>query len=82
MDIPYFIENSNIFIFSEFMESVIKFSYIFNNLSLALKLQVIKVLSKSDMTIVWIDIWDAQSGYKAKNLINRSFNVRSYIATI
>jgi len=34
------------------------------------------------MVIVWIDIWDAQSGVKAKSLINRCFNVRRYIATV
>ena len=34
------------------------------------------------MTIIWIDIWDAQSRFNAKNLINKSFNIRSYIATI
>ena len=34
------------------------------------------------MAIVWIDIWDAQSGAKAKGLINRCFNVGKYIATV
>ena len=34
------------------------------------------------MAIIWIDIWDAQSVFKAKNLINKSFNVRNHIATI
>jgi len=82
ISIPYFIENSNISISSDFVESVIKSNHIFNNLSLASKLQVIKALPKSNIAIVWIDIWDAQSGYKAKNIINRSFNIGSFIATI
>ena len=34
------------------------------------------------MSIVWIDIWDHQSGSKAKYLINRCFNIGRYIATI
>ena len=34
------------------------------------------------MAIVWIDIWDVQSGQNAKILINRCFNVGNYIATI
>ena len=34
------------------------------------------------MAIVWIDIWDVQSGNNAKVLINRYFNMDSYIATI
>ena len=34
------------------------------------------------MSIVWIDIWDVQSGSNVKMLINRCFNVRWYIMTI
>ena len=34
------------------------------------------------MTIIWLDIWDVQSGSKAKGLINRYFNIGSYIVTI
>ncbi len=37
---------------------------------------------KSDMAVIWVDIWDAQSSMKAKDLINRYFNIGSYIATI
>ena len=46
------------------------------------KPRVIKVLSKLDMSIIWIDIWDVQSGSKAKGLINQYFNVGKYITTI
>ena len=34
------------------------------------------------MAIIWLDIWSVQSSNNAKELINRCFNVRSYIATI
>ena len=78
--IPYFIEN--ILITSDFVTSIIKVNHIFNNLLLVLKLQVIKILPKSDIAIMWLNIWNAQSSYKAKNLINRCFNVESYIVTI
>ena len=40
--------------------------YIFNSITLVSKPRVIKALSKSDMTVVWADIWDAQSSTKAK----------------
>jgi len=40
--------------------------YIFNGITLVSKPRVIKALSKSDMTVVWVDIWDAQSSTKAK----------------
>ena len=47
-----------------------------------LRPRVIKVLPKSDISIMWIDIQDVQSSTKAKGLINRCFNIGSYIATI
>jgi len=34
------------------------------------------------MAIIWLDIWDVQSNSKAKGLVNRYFNVGSYIAII
>ena len=43
---------------------------------------VIKVSLKSDMAIVWLDIWNIQSGSKAKELINHCFNIGNHIATI
>ena len=43
---------------------------------------VIKVSLKSDIAIVWLDIWDIQSENKAKRLINYYFNIENYIATI
>ena len=64
------------------IELILKQNHIFNNISLASKPRVIKVSLKSDMLIVWIDIWDVQSGSNAKMLINRCFNVGSYITTI
>jgi len=64
------------------MEKIIKENHIFNNMILTLRPGVIKVSLKSDMLIVWIDTWDAQSGAKAKSLINQCFNIGSYITTI
>ena len=61
---------------------ILKQNHIFDNISLASKPRVIKVSPKSDMTIVWLDIWDAQSSVNAKMLINRCFNVGNYITTI
>ena len=52
------------------VETIIKQNQIFNNITLTSKLQVIKVLPKSNMSIIWIDIWDVQSGSRAKSLIN------------
>ena len=64
------------------VENIIKQNQIFDNVVLTSKPQVIKVSLKSDISIIWIDIWDIQSRSKAKSLINQCFNVRRYITTI
>ena len=61
---------------------ILKQNHIFNNISLVSKPRVIKVSPKSNMSIIWLDIWDIQSSSNAKMLINRCFNVRNYIVTI
>jgi len=64
------------------VEKIIKDNHIFNNITLVSKPCIIKVSLKSDIAIVWIDIWDVQSKNNTKVLINRCFNMGSYIATI
>ena len=81
--IPYFPhDNSQEHLSSGDIENIIKQNQIFDNVVLISKPQVIKVSPRSDMSIIWIDIWDIQSGSKAKSLINQYFNVGRYIATI
>jgi len=80
--IPYLSEKTNSCITSDEVDNILKNTYIFNDVVLALKPRVIKISPKSNMAIVWINIWDAQSGIKVKSLINRRFNVGSFIATI
>jgi len=66
-------------------ENVIEFMKhidLFKDISLATKSQIIKASSKSDMAIIWFDIWDTQNGSKAKLLINYSFNLGRHIATV
>ena len=55
---------------------------LFENISLATKSCIIKASPKSDMAIIWFDIWDIQNGSKAKLLINHSFNLGRHIAMI
>ena len=74
--------NSQEQLMSNDIETILKQNQIFDNISLASKPRVIKVSPKSDMSIIWIDIWNVQSDKNAKMLINRYFNVRKYIATI
>ena len=83
IDIPYYSHsNTQECLTSSNIETILKQNQIFNNISLASKPWVIKVSPKSDMSIVWIDIWDVQSRTNAKILINRCFNIEKYIATI
>ena len=43
---------------------------------------IIKPLIKSDIAIIWVNIWNSQNDMKAKCLINRCFNISYHIATI
>jgi len=82
MGIPYFVDKSNTCISSEDIEYILKNNYIFNDIVLVSKPRIIKVSPKSDMAIVWINIWDTQNSNNAKKIINRHFNVGSVIAIV
>ena len=55
ISISYFVNKLNMCISSKDIEHILKNNYIFNNI-VASKMRIIKVLFKSDMAIVWIDI--------------------------
>ena len=82
LGIPYLIEGTNMPINSSVMELIIKSIHVFDNIKITLKPQVVKVSLKSDMAIVWTNIWNSQSSSVAKPLINYCFNISSFIATI
>jgi len=82
LDIPYFIDNINLSVISNIIQRVIKTTHIFDNTVLAFYFCIIKASLKSNMVIVWVDIWDFQNHTKAKLLINRYFNIEYYITTI
>jgi len=56
LGIPYLIEDTNISISSDIIEKILQSTYIFNDVVLTLKPKVIKVSSKLDMAVIWIDI--------------------------
>ena len=82
ISIPYLSKVTNTCIISEDTENFLKNTHIFNNIVLASKSRIIKVSSKSDMAIIWIDIQNAQSSSKAKSLMNWKFNIGRFIATV
>jgi len=81
LGIPY-LTNNNTPITRNQIEEVIKRVHLFNDVTLASSPRIIKASPKSDMAVIWIDIWDSQNGAIGKNLINRCFNIGKHIATI
>jgi len=67
---------------SEDINDFMSHTKIFENIFLAAKPKIIKASPKSNMAIIWFDIWDSQSGSSTKLLINHFFNFGRYIATI
>ena len=54
--IPYLLKNTNMPITVDMIKMIIKNNHIFNNITVALRPRVIKVFSKSDMAIIWLNI--------------------------
>jgi len=79
--IPYIQPNSNK-LTGDNITTAMKHLELFEHANLAAKPRVIKASPKSDMAIIWFDIWDSQNGSKAKLLINHFFNFGRHIATI
>ena len=52
LGIPYFREDMNTSIDASYMENIIKMTHVFDNVQIASKPRVVKVLSKSDIVIV------------------------------
>ena len=82
LGISYFLKNSNIPILANLVKRIIKSNHIFNNIVIVSRPRVTKISSKLDIAIIWLNIWDIQSGSKAKGLINWCFNIGSHITTI
>ena len=82
ISISYLQENTNTSIILSVVKDIIKRNHIFNNVVLVSRPHIIKVSLRLDMAIIWVDIWNGQSGSKTKELINRCFNIGSYITTV
>jgi len=68
--ILYISEKTNNQISLDDIKNVLKNNHLFNDIVLASKLHIIKVSPKSNMTIIWIDIWDMQNRTNAKKVIS------------
>jgi len=58
LGIPYLLKGTNTPINSSVVKTIIKLTHIFNEIKVASKPHVVKVSSKSDIAIIWIDIWN------------------------
>ena len=63
LGILYFVEGTNTSITSDSIKVIIKANYIFNNLSLTAKSRIVKTSPRSNMTVIWIDVWNTKSCY-------------------
>jgi len=58
LDILYFVDDTNLSITTDIIERVIQISYLFDNIILASCSHIIKESLKSNIVIVWVDIWN------------------------
>jgi len=59
LGILYFVNNTNLLITLDIIKTVVKSTHIFNNIVLTSYPWVIKAFQKSDIMVVWINIWNS-----------------------
>jgi len=57
-------------------------SPLFEGVTLVSMPHIMKASPSSDMSVIWIDIWDSQKRSKDKMLINHLFNFECHTATV
>ena len=68
--IPYYLNGkSQEHLNSSDVEATLKQNQIFDNIKLVSRPRIIKVSPKSDMSIIWIDIWDIQAASILANIL-------------
>ena len=82
LGVPYWDSKSSLPITPTQVKAALSNSPLFEGVSLASMPRIMKTSPSSDMSVIWIDIWDSQKGSKGKTLINRSFNFGHLTATV
>ena len=82
LGVPYWDSKSSLLITPAQVEAALSNSPLFEGVTLASMPCIMKASPSSDMSVIWIDIWDSQKGSKGKTLINRSFNFERHTATV
>ena len=75
LGIPYWDSKTSLPVTPAQVAEALSSSPLFEGVTLASMPCIMKASSSSDMSVIWIDIWDSQKGSKGKMLINRSFNL-------
>ena len=82
LDVPYWDSKTSLPITPAQVAEALSSSPLFEGVILASMSHIMKASPSSDMSVIWIDIWDSQKGSKGKTLINYSFNFRCHTATV
>jgi len=82
LGVPYWDSKFSLPITPVQVEAALSNSLLFEGVVLASMPCIMKASPSSDMSVIWIDIWDSQKGSKGKTLINRSFNFGRHTATV
>ena len=82
LDVPYWDSKSSLPITPAQVAEALSCSPLFESVTLASMPHIMKASPSSDMSVIWIDIWDSQKGSKGKTLINCSFNFERHTATV
>ena len=82
LEVSYWDSNSSLPItFAQVAEALSNY-FLFESVILASMLCIMKASPSSDMSVIWINIWNSQKGSKGKIFINHSFNIRCHNAIV
>jgi len=82
LGVPYWNSKSSLPITPAQVKAALSNFPLFEGISLVSIPHIMKASPSSDMSVIWIDIWDSQKGSKGKILINHSFNFGYHTATV
>ena len=74
LGVLYWDSNSSLSITPAQVVEALSSSPLFEGITLASMSCIMKASPSSDMSVIWIDIWNSQKSSKDKTLINHSFN--------
>jgi len=82
LGVLYWDSNSSLSITPAQVAEALSSSPLFEGITLASMHCIMKASPSSDMSVIWIDIWDSQKSSKDKTLINHSFNFECHTVMV